>query len=549
MNMIMIHKKDGFESADARDSLFRFAIGTDSLTSIIFNSLSRSICNGSHDIQIMIPHDWGVKYSEPGLSISEYDPQMPVVGVNGRSKTNAWFAVCQGRFLTRFRYAWLCRIMDKLQADVVAVTLTHQLQALGEKTLIGSENTLVGFRRYFDDSARLCPIPGDWPHCLFIKTDILDKVLVDGGLPLDFTQFINHCKSNSMTVRGLEAAGAVLDLNTQDGLIGLLRAEFKPANHPVSCGRTATDISDRAKIFGDVIFGQNVCVEPDAIIVGPAIIGSGARIGKQAVVQSSIIGPGVVLPSGTMLRNRVLRDGADYSVQSEHKDPTANVCAPAARPWNQEPDRYRKWPAFSYAGFFKRVLDVVASFLILLLFLPVIFLVIIAIKVFSPGPIFFEDKRQGLHGKPFNCLKFRTMIVGADNMQEKIRRLNQVDVPQFRIEDDPRISVIGKYLRDTYLDEVPQFINVLFGQMSIVGPRPSPESENTLCPSWRDARLSVRPGVTGLWQIYRTRQPMQDFQEWIYYDIQYVKNLSVLMDFKVCLLTAKKMFENLIRHF
>jgi lipopolysaccharide/colanic/teichoic acid biosynthesis glycosyltransferase len=146
-------------------------------------------------------------------------------------------------------------------------------------------------------------------------------------------------------------------------------------------------------------------------------------------------------------------------------------------------------------------------------------------------------------------LKFRTMIVGADKMQEKIRRLNQVDGPQFRIEDDPRISVIGKYLRDTYLDEVPQFINVLFGQMSIVGPRPSPESENTLCPSWRDARLSVRPGVTGLWQIYRTRQPMQDFQEWIYYDIQYVKNLSVLMDLNVCWLTAIKMFENLIRYF
>ena len=134
-------------------------------------------------------------------------------------------------------------------------------------------------------------------------------------------------------------------------------------------------------------------------------------------------------------------------------------------------------------------------------------------------------------------------------MQDKIRRLNQVDGPQFRIEDDPRINSVGKFLRDTYLDEIPQFLNVLLGQMSVVGPRPSPETENTLCPSWHDARLSVRPGVTGLWQICRTRLPMQDFQEWIYYDIQYVKDLSLKMDLWICWLTAKKMFGNFIHQF
>jgi lipopolysaccharide/colanic/teichoic acid biosynthesis glycosyltransferase len=96
------------------------------------------------------------------------------------------------------------------------------------------------------------------------------------------------------------------------------------------------------------------------------------------------------------------------------------------------------------------------------------------------------------------------------------------------------------------LDEIPQFLNVLVGQMSVVGPRPSPESENTSCPSWRDARLSVRPGITGLWQICRTRQPMKDFQEWIYYDIKYVKTLSLKTDLWLCWQTAKKMAMNFI---
>jgi lipopolysaccharide/colanic/teichoic acid biosynthesis glycosyltransferase len=193
--------------------------------------------------------------------------------------------------------------------------------------------------------------------------------------------------------------------------------------------------------------------------------------------------------------------------------------------------------------------DVIIAIMVLILFAPIMLIVILVIKLASPGPVFFKHKRQGMHGKPFGCLKFRTMIVGADKMQDKIRRLNQVDGPQFRIDDDPRISSVGSFLRDTYLDEIPQFVNVLLGQMSIVGPRPSPKSENTLCPAWHDARLSVRPGVTGLWQICRTRQPMQDFQEWIYYDIQYVKNLSVIMDLHICWLTAKKMFGNFIGQF
>jgi lipopolysaccharide/colanic/teichoic acid biosynthesis glycosyltransferase len=187
--------------------------------------------------------------------------------------------------------------------------------------------------------------------------------------------------------------------------------------------------------------------------------------------------------------------------------------------------------------------------MVLILFAPVLILVALAIKLTSPGPVFYKDKRQGLHGKEFDCLKFRTMILGADKIQDILRIVSQVDGPQFKIADDPRINTVGWFLRETYIDEIPQFINVMLGQMSIVGPRPSPKSENTLCPFWRDARLSVRPGITGLWQIYRTRQPMKDFQEWIHYDIEYVRNLSLRMDLSICWKTAMKLLGNFIDQF
>jgi len=171
------------------------------------------------------------------------------------------------------------------------------------------------------------------------------------------------------------------------------------------------------------------------------------------------------------------------------------------------------------------------------------------IKLTSRGPVFFKDERQALHGRAFKCLKLRTMVAGAGKIQERLKVLNEADGPQFKMVDDPRLTAVGRFLRDTYIDEIPQFFNVLLGQMSVVGPRPSPESENTMCPYWRDARLSVRPGITGLWQVCRTRQTMKDFQEWIYYDTEYVRDLSLKMDLWICWRTAKKIAKNFFGKF
>ena len=128
----------------------------------------------------------------------------------------------------------------------------------------------------------------------------------------------------------------------------------------------------------------------------------------------------------------------------------------------------------------------------------------------------------------------------AESMVVDLQGDNLADGPQVFIKDDPRITRVGGFLRKFHIDELPQFWNVLVGDMSLVGPRPSPENENQFCPAWRDARLSVRPGITGLWQVERTRQPGLDFQEWIKYDIEYVNRANVFLDFKIIFKTLFK---------
>lgn len=182
----------------------------------------------------------------------------------------------------------------------------------------------------------------------------------------------------------------------------------------------------------------------------------------------------------------------------------------------------------------KRGFDIVFALLVLLVTLPTVYpIVMLAIWLEDGRPFFFAHRRESLNAKEFPCLKFRSMRKDAEQMKAQLAALNQVDGPQFYIENDPRLTRVGRVIRKLQIDELPQFINVLLGHMSVVGPRPSPYKENQYCPGWREARLSVRPGVTGLWQVKRTRAADSDFQEWIRYDIEYVENMSLWLDLKI----------------
>lgn len=195
----------------------------------------------------------------------------------------------------------------------------------------------------------------------------------------------------------------------------------------------------------------------------------------------------------------------------------------------------------------KRGFDLVFSVLALLMTVPLYPVIVLAIYIEDGRPFFFAHTRESIHARQFGCLKFRTMFRNAEEMKAKLVAENEADGPQFFMENDPRITRVGKLLRKLQLDEIPQFWNVLSGHMSVVGPRPSPNAENQYCPGWREARLSVRPGVTGLWQIRRTRADGADFQEWIRYDIEYVEKASFRLDLYIIWKTISLVFSALTR--
>jgi exopolysaccharide biosynthesis polyprenyl glycosylphosphotransferase len=183
----------------------------------------------------------------------------------------------------------------------------------------------------------------------------------------------------------------------------------------------------------------------------------------------------------------------------------------------------------------KRVLDIAISLTFLIPAAPVLLFIGLLVKLTSPGPVFFKQRRSGMNGRVFNMLKFRTMVKDADTMKGELMHLNEVSGPVFKIKNDPRITRLGRMLRKYSLDELPQFINVLKGDMSIVGPRPPIPSEVDDYDIWQRRRLSIRPGITCLWQVGGRNR--LDFDNWVKLDLEYIDNWSWTLDFKIMLRT------------
>ncbi|MFC1633207.1 sugar transferase [Planctomycetota bacterium] len=582
MNLICIHR-DASNNIDG--GLLRFAMTSEPIAGLVLDSLST--CLSPEDIGssvpehlekldigktvFAVPKEWKIdprawqEVNGAERHVSDTRPEriyygdnilVPFEHENSSQRDEirkSWFILSNGRFATKIDIALLERIIYRLRADVVVVYADPKLLGEREEVRLTAEGKVAAFHRVYTDSAEYAFVAADWPHHLFIKTNVLERILPGGVLPLSFSTLLNKCRSEELMFPAVNVAGAVLDLESEEGLLsfcgtGLSRRQtFK-----FKTGESQT-VSGNPRCIGDVVLGGGVNIASDVVLVGPTIISDKVKIEPGAIISSSIVGPGVCIPKGEYVQNCVVR-GPQYERRSptQYRSRSLQQISNLSRDFNYSQDScrsFRKWKRFSYARCLKRITDCLVAILVLLLFAPLIPFIALAIKLTSPGPVFYKDRRQGLHGKDFNCLKFRTMITGAHEIQEKLRIVSQVDGPQFKMEDDPRISTVGRFLRETYIDEIPQFINVLTGQMGVVGPRPSPKSENTLCPLWRDARLSVRPGITGLWQVHRTRQPMKDFQEWIHYDIEYVRNLSLKMDLSICWQTTRKLLDNFISQF
>lgn len=238
--------------------------------------------------------------------------------------------------------------------------------------------------------------------------------------------------------------------------------------------------------------------------------------------------------NGTVVReqSRVLRMPKIYrdtlSLQQARQFSAAKEMA-LRKPWYEfSPER----KILSGAGYLrlKRIIDIAVSVFLLFLILPVLGLCALVIKIDSPGPVFFLQYRTGLGGRRFKIFKLRTMRKDADRIKQQYAHLSTLSWPDFKIPDDPRITRLGKFLRKTSLDELPQFLNVILGDMSLVGPRPTSFASSTY-DLWHTARLGIKPGITGLWQV--SGRSDIEFDDRVRLDLAYIRNVSLALDLKI----------------
>jgi exopolysaccharide biosynthesis polyprenyl glycosylphosphotransferase len=202
-----------------------------------------------------------------------------------------------------------------------------------------------------------------------------------------------------------------------------------------------------------------------------------------------------------------------------------------------------KPPVFEGADFvLKRAFDLVGAVLLLIVMSPLLLAIAVAIKLGSRGPVLYRSQRPGIGGQPFDCLKFRTMEDGADSRQDDLEHRNEAGGAIFKIRQDPRVTRVGSLLRRFSLDELPQLLNVLRGEMSLVGPRPLPQRDYDLLDDWHRKRYLVLPGMTGLWQV--SGRSELDFDELVRLDFLYLERWSVFLDFTILLKTIPAVFRS-----
>ncbi|MFQ5354752.1 MAG: sugar transferase, partial [Thermodesulfobacteriota bacterium] len=335
-------------------------------------------------------------------------------------------------------------------------------------------------------------------------------------------------------IRTIESVDDYYNFHRSRILDGHVPRGFKEVGANIWVGRDVA-ISPRSYLLGPAVIGDNCVVRDHAQVIGPVILGNGCLVDEGAIVRESILWRGTEVHNGASLfycvaaANADIKGGHSYNnktlvgdiiegnndiIPSRDRTETVNGVATG----KMEAVRSRAYLMT------KRVMDLTLATAALLLVSPLVFIIAVLVKLDSPGSVFYLQKRCGKGGREFKMFKFRTMIKDAHKLQKKYMERKSVDGPVFKLEKDPRITHIGGFLRKTSLDELPQLMNVIRGDMSLVGPRPLMMGEMKYSQSWRDIRLEVKPGVTGLWQVKGRNSPY--FHDWIRYDVSYVKNRS-----------------------
>lgn len=377
-------------------------------------------------------------------------------------------------------------------------------------------------------------VPGSFP------------ISADGDMPRSLRALRHTLLDQGVPSRDVGIDGGALDLNEERGILAaneqlLIEAvsfRTEEASAPVRVGDGHT-IHETARMMGPVVVHPGASIDANATVLGPAVVGRGAKIGAGAVVAHATIGPDCVVPPNAVVRDRAwFKGSADHVFGGTERPPVSYTDRLARLSLDAGHQDAAVAPGDLHPGTprsvkLKRALDVTAAALGLLVLSPLLILIAIAVWLESRSPIFYGDKREGMGGRLFKCWKFRTMYTGAHLAQRDLKALDQTDGPHFKVAFDPRVTKVGRLLRAANLDELPQLYNVLIGEMSLVGPRPSPFRENQVCVPWRAARLAVRPGITGFWQVCRHNRSEGDFHQWIEYDLLYVQHLSFWLDIKI----------------
>ena len=316
-------------------------------------------------------------------------------------------------------------------------------------------------------------------------------------------------------------------------------------------------VSASAKVFAPVVLGPGSRIGDESIILGPSVIGSHCEIEPGVVVNECVILNNARVGQGAYLHRCVISDGAvisswsnlhEMAVMQTLTSPKEQTVCSLREQARRHPGKVvgpLEWQTHSqpFCKAVKRGLDVIVAILGLVITAPLMLVIALAIKLDSPGSIIFRQERCGLRGRNFTMYKFRTMVDNSEELKRELQDLNEVDGPMFKIIQDPRITRVGRILRNTNLDELPQLYNVLKGDMSLVGPRPLSLEEMRYNPKWRDARLSVRPGMSGLWQVEAHTKVF--FNDWMVNDLEYVQQCSLGLDLKILFKTMKKAVRDL----
>jgi lipopolysaccharide/colanic/teichoic acid biosynthesis glycosyltransferase len=356
--------------------------------------------------------------------------------------------------------------------------------------------------------------------------------------------------TSNMPARDITASSVTLDLMDPDALIALNERELFESIAPEAevdfelrapgvWSHASCEIADSARLYGPVVLHRGVRIGAGAVVIGPVVLDDDAEIGERATVSQTVLGRAARVPAGAEIVQQVWAPGAaapPSTANAAEAPPHAGLWSAAGVTMGTQ-QAERAPSVDGWAGTVKRAIDFSAALVGLLVLLPLLAVVALLVRLTSPGPIFFSHQREGQGGRVFRCWKFRTMSDGAHLQQRALYAKSQVDGPQFKMDNDPRITWLGSILRKTNVDELPQLWNVLRGEMSLIGPRPSPFRENQICVPWRKARLSVRPGITGLWQICRHERSVGDFHQWIFFDMLYVREWSLGLDGRILLAT------------